>query len=168
MGEKNKFSIILLVIIAALAIALASITVYVLVGGGSGTKQTEKAVQITKPADSEITTLAIFDKKAMNLKASDTKTSSTAVIEISAGLVYYNKVTGIKDTAAKVKTYDADIKELIGTYFQNMTLEDAKKPETKEKAKKELTKQINELLNANEKSKNDIIYNVNFSEWFYQ
>lgn len=166
MGEKNKFSIILLVIIAALAIALASITVYVLVGGGSSTKQAEKTVQVTKPADSELTSLAVFDQEVMNLKIGDDKKSS--VIQVSASIVYYNKVTGIKDTAAKVKAYDSEIKELMITYFQGLSLEDVKKPETKEKAKKDLAKQINDLLNANEKSKNDIVYTVNFSKWFYQ
>lgn len=165
MGEKNKFSIILLVIIAALAIALASITVYVLVGGGSG-KQTEKVVQITKPADDELTTLAVFDQEVMNLRIGEDKKSS--VIQLSASIQYYNKVTGIKDTAVKVKAYDSEIKELMNTYFQSLTLEDVKKPETRIKAKEDLTKKINELLNANEKNKNDIVYTVIFNKWFYQ
>jgi len=163
---KNRFSIILLVIIAALAIALASMAVFVLVGGGASTKQVEKVVQITRPADSQVTVKKIFDKKLMNLKMAEDKKLS--VIQISAEMVYFNKVTGIKDIGIKLTSYDGEMKELIGTYFQNLTLEEVKKPETKEKAKKDLIKQINDLLNANEKGKNDIVYTINFDEWFYQ
>lgn len=165
MEGKNRFSIILLVIIAALAIALASITVYVLVGGNGASTKVEK-VEITRPADTEVSVKQIFDKKLMNLKTSEDK--KVSVIQISSEIVYYNKVTGIKDIATKLKNYDGEMKELMGTYFQNLTLEDVKKPETKEKAKKELTKQLNDLLNANEKNKNDIVYTINFNEWFYQ
>lgn len=166
MEGKSRLSIILLVIIAALAIALASITVYVLVGGAKDTKETTKTVQITRPADSELSVKKIFEKKLLNLKAGDDK--KTSVIQISTEIVYFNKVTGVKDIEAKLTSYDGEIKELIGTYFQNLTLEEVKKPETKEKAKKDLTLKINELLNSNQKTKNDIIYNLNFDEWFYQ
>lgn len=165
MEGKNRFSIILLVIIAALAVALAGLTIVVLTRG-SDAKTTVKTVQTTRPADSEIIVKKIFDKKLLNLKMGDDKKLS--VIQISAEIIHYNKVTGIKDINAKLTTYDGEIKELIGTYFQNLTIEEVKKPETKEKAKKDLTKQINELLNANEKAKNDFVYTLNFDEWFYQ
>jgi flagellar basal body-associated protein FliL len=49
-----------------------------------------------------------------------------------------------------------------------MTLEEVAKTEAKDKAKKELTKQINELLLASERIKTDIVYTLAFDEWFFQ
>lgn len=166
MEGKNKFSIILLVIIAALAVALAGLTIVVLTRGSADSKTAAKAVQITRPAESEVTVKQILDKKPLNLKMGEDKKMS--IIQISVEMVYYNKVTGIKAPADKVTAFDGEIKEIIGTYFQNLTIEDVKKPETKETAKKDLTKKINECLTSNEKTKNDIVYQINFPEWLYQ
>lgn len=166
MEGKNKFSIILLVIIAALAVALAGLTIVVLTRGSSDTKTAEKAVQVTRPAESEVTVKQILDKKAFNLKIGNDKKNTYA--QISAEIVYLNKVTGIKDTTLKITAFDGEIKEIIGTYFENLTLEDFQKTDAKAKAKEELKKRINECLNSNEKTKNDIVYQINFQEWLYQ
>lgn len=166
MEGKNKFSIILLVIIAVLAVALAGLTIVVLTKGSTDTKAVDKPVQTTRPADSAVTVKQILDKKALNLKIGDDKKLS--IIQISVEIVYYNKVTGIKDTTAKLTAFDGEIKEIIGTYFQNLTIDEVKKPETKETAKKDLTKKINDCLNSNEKTKNDIVYQINFQDWLYQ
>ena len=42
------------------------------------------------------------------------------------------------------------------------------KEDSKEKAREELTKRMNEYLLSNEKAKDDIIFTIVFDNWFYQ
>lgn len=123
-----------------------------------------------RPTDDKLATKKVFEsKKYFNLKMGPD--NKMAVIQVNAEVVYLKEVKGLKnkqDPAKKLEAYDGEIKELIGTYFQNMTLEDAKKPDTKEKAKKDLKKQINDLILSTETVKGEIVYTINFDEWFYQ
>lgn len=166
MEAKNSFSMVLLIIIAALAIALCGLTGYIFLSNGS-TKTVERVVEEPKrPADSEVTIKKLFDKKIMNLKVSEN--NKAPVIQMSAEMVHLKKVKGIKSVEEKLKNYEGEIKEIIITYFQGLTIEDVKKQDAKETAKKEITKKINELLCSNEESKATIVYTINFEEWFYQ
>lgn len=165
-GKSNFF--ILLFIVAILTLTLAVLAGYLfLVGTPHNTVDSTQKAGTVRPSDDQLVTLQVFeDKKYFNLKSTDN--SKMSVIQLSAELVYYKEVKGIKNVATKIAAYDGEIKELIGTYFQNMSIDEVRKPETKEKAKKELTAKINELLNESEKSKADIVYTINFDEWFYQ
>lgn len=168
MEGKGSF-FILLIIVAFLTLALAVLAGYLFfVAGSPKTTTVEVQKETTKrPVDEDLEMKKLFEgKKYFNLKNSDDK--KIAVIQVNVELVFYKKIKGIKDVKKKIDAYDGEIKEVVGTYFQNMTLDDAKKPEMKEQAKKELAKKLNELLTASEKEKKDIIYTVNFEDWFYQ
>ena len=80
-------------------------------------------------------------------------------------LQYYKN---IKNAEVKINNNLSEIRELVSTYFQKMTLEEAKAPETKDKARKELTEQINKLLSSETEDGKDLIYTVIFERWLYQ
>ena len=172
MEGKGISFIILLIIVAFLSLTLAALAGYVFFFGTPKTTAAETTThkeQTKKPADSELAFKKLYEgKKYFNLKNSDDK--KVAVIQVGVELVYYKdpKIKGLKSVDEKLKANDGEIKEIVGTYFQRLTIEDVKNPETKEKVKKDLVKAINTLLLENEKEKKDIIYTINFDEWFYQ
>lgn len=173
MGGKGSF-FILLVVIAFLSLSLAVLAIYVFVFGGNSSGKETKVVQtvtVTAPKDSDLAEVALFEgDKIFNLKTSpeSQEEKSLAAIRVSIKLKYFIKVEGVKDVAVKLKAYESEMRELVGNYFLNMTLDEVAKPETKEKAKKELKKQINELLLESEIIKTDLVYSVVLEDWFYQ
>jgi len=100
--------------------------------------------------------MKLFDEKTpFNLKSADSKKISVIVVNVE--LSYFAKVKGISDTTAKIESNKSKLQEIVGTYFQSLTLEEV-----------DLTKMMNEQLLANENINSDIIYTVVFDQWFYQ
>ena len=168
MEGKGLSNVVLLIIIAFLSLTLAVLAGYVFIVGGSprAAVAVEKD-EIKRPADKDLAQLKLFNEKSyFNLKVTDG--GKTPVILFNMDIKYFKKVKGIKSVDEKINSYITEMREVVGTYFQNMTYEEAKLPETKEKAKKELTEKINEVLLASEKNKKNIVYTVVFEEWFYQ
>ncbi len=172
-GKGNFF--ILLFVVAFLSLTLALLACYVFFFAGNSPKPPSEPVQSSeekRPADDELATISLFDgKKIFNLKNNSDKpeaNKSMAAIQVSVQIQYFKKVKGIKSVEEKIMAYDGAIKELVGNYFLNMTLEEVSQTATKEKAKKELTEQINALLTSSEEGKKDIVYTLIFDEWFFQ
>lgn len=172
MEGKGSF-FILIVIVALLTLTLAVLAGYLLLGGSPAkvqqVSQLQNPLSSSVPSDDKLEKKLLFeDKKFFNLKNEDSSTR-ISVINVNVELVYFKNVKGIKNVKAKIDAYDNKIKEVIGTYFQGLTLSDVEKPDAKEKAKEELKTKLNEVLLASEKEKsNPIIYTINFPEWFYQ
>ena len=162
---------ILIVIVAILTLTLAVLAGYLFIFANNPHETVKDAgmqneTEKKRPAESELAQKKLYnEKKYFNLKSENGKLS---IIQVNVELWYFKKVKGIKSTDEKIALNESKIKQIIGTYFQNMTLEEVRMPETKERSNKELTKMINEYLVSNEKSKEDIIYEVVFEEWFYQ
>jgi flagellar basal body-associated protein FliL len=166
-GKGSFF--ILLFIVAFLSLTLAALAGYVFFVAGTPKTTAEVSQKETtkRPPDEDLVTEKVFDSKAIfNLKSVDN--NKIAFIQINAEISYYKKINGIKDTTVKITTYKSEIRELIATYFQSLTLEEVKQNPTKKKAKEDLKKQINELLMASEKQKNNIVYDIIFEDWLYQ
>lgn len=173
--EGKKTSFILISIIAALSLVIVFLSAYILVDSSLLQEFTAKALGSTgegslnglqRPPQNELGIKKLFDDKVIyNLKSTNGEVS---VIQVSVAIEYYKKVRGIKNVEDKINSYDSAIKELVGTYFQKMSIDEVKDPNTKLKAKKELTEEINSLLNADERDKYKIIYDVIFENWFYQ
>lgn len=164
--ERKGIIFILLLIVAVLTLTLAIMAGYLLVAG-TAPENGAMAMQPVEivPDVKDLGFVPIFqDSQYFNLKSQGN--SKPAVIEIKAELVYL-KNAKVKDLEVKINSSMGMIRELIGTYFMKMTLEDVKKPETIEAAKKELTKQINNLLNSGEPVRTDIVWTINFDRWFY-
>lgn len=172
MGGKGSF-IVLLVIVAVLTLALAVLAGYLFFVTGTPqntnkVSQSQAAAAQTpkRPSSSELASKKLFEeKKFFNLKSVDDK---NPVIQIRAELIYFKKVKGIKNVEQKIANYESKIKEVIGTYFQQSTLEQVKDPGFKTKAREDLKKELNDLLSSDEKKQYDIIYDVVFEDWFYQ
>ncbi|MCL2741370.1 MAG: flagellar basal body-associated FliL family protein [Oscillospiraceae bacterium] len=172
-GKSNVFSIVLLVIIAILALALC-IAVGALFLGGGPAEETEAVDEVPRspqpgsnlPKDSDLASFVLYSQASpglFNLKAGTT----THVIQVFMNVKYFIKITDL-NPEEKIETYLSDIKQLVGSYFQNMSYQDALLPETKEKAREELKDAINELLCRNELYRIDMIYDIVFERWFCQ
>jgi flagellar basal body-associated protein FliL len=167
LGSTSSF-IILLSIVAVLTLVLAAMAGYLLLI--AGTPQTTAGTSNNSlqaiPHPDELSRKKLFEeKKYFNLKSDEGEIS---VIQVGVELVYFSKVKGIKNVEERITSYESQIKEALGTYFQQMTLEQVKDPGSKKKAKEDLKKQINTLLSSNEKNQYEIIYDIVFDEWFYQ
>jgi flagellar basal body-associated protein FliL len=169
-ARGKVFTIILLVIIAILALSLVGLVGYILVTNNSnsnGADSVSMAGAIAIPSDDELSSKMLYGEPVLlNLKSENNKSSTPPVIKLNIELLYFKKVKGV-DVENKLTIYDKRIKELVNTYFQNMTLEEAKDPETKKKARNDLIESINKMLIENEGTKRPIIYNIVFDEWFY-
>ncbi|MEN2776577.1 flagellar basal body-associated FliL family protein [Acetivibrio clariflavus] len=166
-GKSTSF-IILICVVAFLSLSLALLSGYVLFMGGSSKGQAADNKTITVPKDSDLALEQIFSSNtAFNLKTTkDDK--DIHVILVNAQIQYFVKFDGIKNTTAKIQANKGKLAEIVGTYFQNLTIDDVKNPEAKEKARADIKKMMNEYLMQNEKSDGELVYNIIFDYWFYQ
>ena len=170
--EGKAGFIILIAIVAFLSLTLALLTGYVFFTGGHQPQVAATAVQestagSTKPTDEELVKEKLFEeKKFFNLKPGEN--GKAGLLQLNAELVYFKEVPGIKLPSAKITASKTEIKELFSTFFLNVTLSEVSTPEGRDKIKAELVNKINEMLKENEKSKNDIIYNIVLEDVFYQ
>lgn len=168
MDSKSSSFVILICVVAFLSLALALLSGYIFFAGGSSTGKAAERKQITVPKDSELTLERMFDSNtAFNLKTTD-KDKTIHVILVNVQIQYFVKFDGIKDTTAKIQANKSKLSEIVGTYFQSLTLDDVRKPEAKEKARADLKKMMNEHLMQNEEKDGDLVYSVIFDYWFYQ
>lgn len=168
MVSKSSSFIILICVVAFLSLALALLSGYVLFMGGSSTGQAAETKKVTVPKDSELALEQMFESNtAFNLKTTE-KDKNIHVILVNLQVQYYVKFNGIKDTTLKIQTNKSKLSEIVGTYFQSLTIDDVKKPEAKEKAREELKKLMNEHLMQNEERNGELVYSIIFDYWFYQ
>lgn len=168
MEGKSSGYFVLIGVIAFLSLALVLLAGYVFFvqeNGPFSDKGTKK--EVTAPKESELKSEKMFaENTAFNLVSADK--DKFHVILVNVELQYFAKFKGIKDTTLKVQSNKAKLIELIGTYFQGLSIDDVKKADSKEKARAELKVKMNELLLENEEHSGDLIYNVVFEYWFYQ
>jgi len=164
-GKSGYF--ILIGIVAFLSLSLAILIIILFLQGGSVNSASDTPKIVTLPSDDELVKLQLFNEKTpFNLKNEDT--AKSPIIVISAEISYFKKVRDIEDTTVKIEANKSKLQEIVGTYFQSLTLKDVMKEDSKEKAREELTKRMNEYLLSNEKAKDDIIFTIVFDNWFYQ
>lgn len=167
-GKKSGF-FILIGIVAFLSLALALLAGYVFFvrGDSSNSGEGENKV-ITVPKDEELLSEKMFSENTAFNLITEGKDNRIHVILVNVELQYFAKFEGIKDTTVKIQSNKSKLVELIGTYFQGLTIDDVKKTDSKEKARAELKVKMNELLLQNEVKNGELIYNVIFEYWFYQ
>lgn len=167
MGGKGSF-FILLFVVAFLSLTLAGLAGYVFFFAGptqSAAPETTVNEKNKVVDESKLGEKQLFDsKKYFNLKSTDDKKIS--VIQVGIKIKYFKEVDKLKekDILAKLSSYDSEIKEQVGIYFRNLTLEDVKMPDAEERARKVLVQQFNKTYGEKE----DIVYSIIFDEWFYQ
>jgi len=172
LANKSSF-IALIVIIAILTVSVAVLVGYIFVVGGAqqtyitSENSRNSANLATRPPDEKLGTKKLYDESQYFVLKS-TETSRLSFIRVAIDIRFYKKVKGIKNCEEKINNFESEIKELIGTYFQNVTLDEVKDIEFKSKTKEELKTQINDLLNSSESTYSEIVYDVVFYDWFYQ
>jgi len=168
--NKGSF-IVLIVIVAMLTVSVAMLAGYILIfrsGVETNMNVNNNNENVVKrPADDELGHKKLYNESQYFAVQND-NSSKTSILRIGIDLVYYTKGTGKKNYAEKLELFDSEIKELIGTYFQDKTLSQVKDIEFKKQAKEDLKRMINDLLNSNEKVYTEYIYEVVFYDWFYQ
>lgn len=169
--ESKGTSFILIIIIAVLTLTLAVLAGYIFLVQDDKADPTEVTVVYSKevPDESELTTIQLFDStKYFNLKNTDTNRIS--VIQVGISLQYFNEIKQNKSivVADKINAYFPEIKEMTGTYFLGVSLEDVKQPEFKQHTKEVLKEQINTLLNTGDQTSYEYVYKVIFDDWLFQ
>lgn len=168
--ENRGGFFVLIGIVAFLSLTIALLAGYVFFGQTSNPVDAKNSQNQTVriPLEKELIKEGLFEEKtAFNLKKTD-DSQKTYVIVVSAEISYYKKVKGIKDTTVKIEANKSKLQEIVGTYFQNSSINEVADANFKEKAREELIVLMNEELLKNENIKSDIIYTVVFDQWFYQ
>ncbi|WP_010249111.1 flagellar basal body-associated FliL family protein [Acetivibrio cellulolyticus] len=169
MEGKSSGFFVLIGIVAFLSLALVLLAGYVFfVRGSDGDKAAEPEKKITVPKDDELSLHQMFDKNiAFNLKSSE-KDTSIHIILVNLQVQYYTKLDGIESTTVKIESNKSKLSEMVGTYFQGLTIDDVKKTDAKEKARADLKKMMNDYLLQNETINGELVYSIIFEYWFYQ
>ncbi len=176
--ESKKTFFIMIVIVAVLALTLAALAGYLLiVQGGSGGAKTEAEVTaegegektVNIPKEEELVKIPLFSEaKYFNLKS--TNPDRTSIIQVNVTLKCYKTLKRDKKAIVTdlVAARSEEIQELVVRFFMTMTADEVEDLAVMDKAKQELTTQINILMNEGEKKPEDIVYRVIFSEWLFQ
>lgn len=169
MANKSSF-VILIIIIAVLTTAVAMLAGYIFVFEGASQQNQMASININavkRPSDRELGVKKLYEENQYFVLKSE-GSSKQSFIRVGVDIKYFKSVKGIKNCEEKINNFDSEMKELIGTYFQELTINEVKNLEFKIKAKTELKTQINDLLNSSENINNEIVYDVVFYDWFYQ
>jgi flagellar basal body-associated protein FliL len=173
--SKGNF-FILIIVVAVLALTLAALAGYLFIVQGSTANKGEAAstsVATVKevPAEEDLTTIPLYeDKSYFNLKNDDPK--KIAMMQVKVVLICHktlkekeNKKVIVEE---KINAYSDEIQELVVRFFLTKTIDDVKSIEVMDKAKEDLGKEINNLLNEGVKRPEEIVYKVVFSQWLFQ
>ena len=164
MEKKSSLVVILVVVIAFLSLTVTIMSVLIFASPSSNDIGSNVKQSMSIPGDDSLKTKRLYsDDVILNLASLDDRKLS--VIKLNIDLIYFKDIKKIDE---KLEAYDGRIKEAVATYFQKLTIEDVRKPETKEMAKKDLIDELNKILNENEKMEKQVIYSISFPQWFYQ
>ncbi|NLK86678.1 MAG: flagellar basal body-associated FliL family protein [Clostridiaceae bacterium] len=174
MESKSTF-FILIVIVAVLALALAALAGYLVIKGSSADKENGEAPgadgeqTINIPKEEELIKIPLTsDATYFNLKKTDPK--KTSIIQLRVTLKCHKTLKRDKKAVVEdiIAARSEEIQELVVKFFMNLTADEVQDSAMLDKAKTDLARQMNELLNQGEEKPEDIVYNVIFSEWLFQ
>ena len=179
MESKSTF-FILIIIVAVLALTLAALAGYLFIVQGASDKGTVSDSEIAEensvgeeikdiPKKEDRITISLYEgKRIYNLKNIDS--DKTAMMQVAVSLDCFKTLKEDRKTVVGdlITSYSQEIQELVVRFFLTKTIDDVKDVAVMDKAKEELTEQINGLLNESKKKPEYIVYKVIFSEWIFQ
>ncbi len=176
MESKSTF-FILIVIVAVMALSLAALAGYLVIQGGSAGKENSGTVtadgegeqKVIIPKEEDLVKIPLTsDATYFNLKKTDAK--KTSIIQLRVTLKCHKTLKRDKKAVVEeiVAARSEEIQELVVRFFMNLTADEVQNTTMLDKAKEDLAKQINELMNEGEDKPEDIVYKVVFSEWLFQ
>ncbi len=166
--EGKSIYTILLGIIAVLTLALAVLIIFLFISynpnrqavGTTTTPNTNITERVV--ADDEMLEFKLFEgkEKMFALKAEKEHPDSIVMVSVTIKCDAGAKKKKTDEITARVEGYMSELEEAVGDYFAAMTLTEAKALETRYKARDELLNKFNEILNANKKDKEKVVYRV--------
>ena len=166
----------MIIVVAVLSLTLAALAGYLFIVQGSPANKGEAVAASTTtvkvaPAKEDLTTVSLYeDKSYFNLKNDDPK--KIAMMQVKVVLICHktlkekeNKKVIVEE---KILDYSNEIQELVVRFFLTKTTDDVKSLDVMDKAKEDLRKEINDLLNEGAKKPEEIVYEVVFSQWLFQ
>lgn len=172
--ESKGTSFILIIVVAVLALTLAALAGYLFIVQGSS--NSGKNITVANgtavkdvPKEEDLIKVPLYDNaRFFNLKSSDP--GKTSVIQVMVTLKCYKTLKHDKKAIVSeiVNSRSEEIQELVTKFFLTLTIDQVKDPAAMDKAKEDLTKEINSLLNEGNRDPEDVVYKVIFSEWLFQ
>ncbi|HEX2947131.1 MAG TPA: flagellar basal body-associated FliL family protein [Clostridia bacterium] len=172
--ESKGTSFILIIIVAVLALTLAALAGYLFIvqGSSNSDKNVPTANGTTVkdvPKEEDLVKIPLYESaRFFNLKSADPE--KTSIIQVMVTMKCYKTLKHDKKAVVSeiISSRSDEIQELVTKFFLTLTIDQVKDPAVMDKAKVDLKKQINEMLNEGNKDPEDIIYTVIFSEWISQ
>lgn len=177
MESKSTF-FILIVVVAILTLSLAALAGYIFIvqgtpGGGSGKTDGDPAEAGDNdkpvPKEEDLIKIPLYGSaRYFNLKS--VNSNKTKIIQANVTLKCYktlknNKKANVEEMVTK---RSEEIQELVVRFFMTLTEDEVKDPTVLDRAKEDLAKQINTLMNEGVDKPEDVVYKVIFSEWLFQ
>lgn len=164
--EKKGIYTVLLSIIAVLSLALAVLIVFLFISYPSVKKEKASSAnnEISERIvpDDELMEYQLFDgeDKVFALKDEPNHTDSLVLVSVSIKCDVGEKRKNEEKIKSLISLYTSELEEAVGDYFAEMTYSEAKNIETRNKAREDLMKIFNNILNENKEVKQKIVYKV--------
>jgi len=164
--ESKSIYTILLAIIAVLALALAVLIIFIFISYNPNqqvaTNIESKGMSERVVSDEEMIEFKLFEgaEKMFALKSEPENPDSIVMVSVTIKCDAGEKRKKETDITNRVNQYMSEFEEAVGDYFANMTLTEAKLVETRYKARDDLLKIFNDIINANKTEKEKVIYKV--------
>lgn len=166
--EGKSVYTILLAIIAVLTLALAVLIIFLFISykpnqqAAGVTPTTNPAMSERVVADDEMLEFKLFEgkEKMFALKEETEHPDSIVMVSVTIKCDAGPKKKKEQDITTRVNGYISEMEEAVGDYFAAMTLTEAKELETRYKARDDLLNTFNDILNANKKEKEKVVYRV--------
>ncbi|MGE5613912.1 MAG: flagellar basal body-associated FliL family protein [Bacillota bacterium] len=178
MESKSTF-FILITVVAILTLSLAALAGYIFIvqgslgGGGKEAKEGLEAAGVEQekpiPKEEDLIKIPLFGStRYFNLK--NVNSDKTKIIQANVTLKCYKTLKNNKKANVEemVAARSEEIQELIVRFFMTLTEDEVKDPAILDRAKEDLTNQINALMNEGVDKPEDVVYKVIFSEWLFQ
>ncbi len=166
--EGKSIYTILLAIIAVLTLALAVLIIFLFVSYNPNNQATvgtqpDTAMNERVVPDDEMIEFKLFngEDKLFALKAEPQNPEAIIMVSVSIKCdVGPKRKQETYITNLVTVSYISELEEAVGDYFADMTLTEAKQLETRYKARDDLMNIFNDILNANKKPKEKMVYRV--------
>lgn len=169
MEGKGSF-VILLVIVAILTLTIAVLAGYLFIMGGSPKPDANAALaQMGKvPEPNQLNRKPIFTESPEIFNLKQDTNGKLGIMQLSAEVVYYKKVKGIKSTDELIDSSNSEIKEAITEYFLSKTYSEMSQEQGLQCAKEDLKNKINDLFKKKEAIGSNVVWDVTISKWNIQ
>ncbi|MDD4297797.1 MAG: flagellar basal body-associated FliL family protein [Ruminiclostridium sp.] len=165
--EGKSIYTILLAIIAVLTLSLAILIIFLFISYNPNQQaaidvETTKGMSERVVPDEEMIEFKLFagEEKMFALKGEPENPDSIVMVSVTIKCDTGEKRKKETDITNRVTQYMSELEEAVGDYFADMTLTEARLVETRYKARDDLIRIFNDIINANKQDKEKAVYRV--------